>query len=864
MSGTLAPSEPSTTRALMRPYALFYVYRNRLRVHAAQELLAGLGVAIAVALVFATLVASDSVTGSAGEVVHAVIGPATLQLRARGSEGFDERLLPRVQRLAGVERAAPLLEQTAAIVGPDGRRVIVVVAGTNISFAKLDGLAHTLPVAALASRGIGLSKTSADALSISSQSAGLEDTRVSLRLRGIARSLEVSAVLGSEAFGALSRAQVAVMPLPRLQQLAGLRGRLSRILVEARPGREQMVRAELQRLVAGRLAVAPADQDIALLRQALRPSDQASTLFAVISALLGFLLAFNAMLLTVPERRQAIADLRIDGTMRTAIVQMVLFQGLCLGVVASLVGLLAGYALSTGVFQQSPGYLSQAFTLGTSTVVGVRPILLALAGGVFATCLASMVPLFDLRRGRALDAVYHENGVPGNALLGSLQRRLGMAALGLLLLASALFALAPSTAILACVVLALATVLAIPLMLAGVLGIAGAFAKRNQDLALMRVALTSLRATTIRSLALAATGAVALFGSIALGGAQDDLLRGLGVFARAYAADAEIWVLNPGYTPETTSFPPGEYASKIAHIPGVVSVRSFQNEFMNMGGRRVVIVARPPGTGEELLRSQIVSGSLAGARKHLAEGGWVTASRQLAEEQHAGLGQTLTLPSPTGTVDLRLAALTTNFGWPGGAVLMNTSDYSDRWETHAPSALAVDLAPGVNLARARGAIAASLGAGSGLEVITAATWSRRFDTLAGEGLSQLSEISTLLVLAAILAMAAALGSSIWQRRLSLAGLRLEGTLPSRLWRVLLIEAVLMLSAGCLVGALAGIYGQVVIDGYLKHVTGFPVASFATGRRPLEIFVLVVAVVLMGAALAGWFAARVSPTLGLDE
>ena len=48
--------------------------------------------------------------------------------------------------------------------------------------------------------------------------------------------------------------------------------------------------------------------------QALRPSGQASALFAIIGALLGFLLAFNAILLTVPERRQAIADLRLSGT----------------------------------------------------------------------------------------------------------------------------------------------------------------------------------------------------------------------------------------------------------------------------------------------------------------------------------------------------------------------------------------------------------------------------------------------------------------------------------------------------------------------------------------------------------------------
>ena len=55
-------------------------------MHAVQELLAGVGVAVAVALVFAIIVADVSIAGSAGEVVHTVIGPANLQLRARGSE----------------------------------------------------------------------------------------------------------------------------------------------------------------------------------------------------------------------------------------------------------------------------------------------------------------------------------------------------------------------------------------------------------------------------------------------------------------------------------------------------------------------------------------------------------------------------------------------------------------------------------------------------------------------------------------------------------------------------------------------------------------------------------------------------------
>ena len=161
--------------------------------------------------------------------------------------------------------------------------------------------------------------------------------------------------------------------LPDLQQLASLPGRISRILIKTRPGAQAQVRTALTSMTKGRLTVARSSQDLTLLHQALGPSDQASSLFAAISALLGFLFAFNAMLLTAPERRAAIADLRVDGTRSIAVVQMVLFQALCLGLAVSAVGLLAGFGLAVGFFHQSTGYLSQAFTLGSSTVIGAGP-----------------------------------------------------------------------------------------------------------------------------------------------------------------------------------------------------------------------------------------------------------------------------------------------------------------------------------------------------------------------------------------------------------------------------------------------------------------------------------------------------------
>ena len=916
--------DPLRTRSLLRPYTLFYLYRRRLRVHAVQECFAGLGIAIAVALVFASTVAQSSIAGSSREVVRAVAGPASLQLRARGGAGFGEGMLARVAKLPGVKQAAPLLEQAATVSvaaqGPGGlagsggraaRQTTIDLAGTDTSLAVLDGLGETLPLAALRPGTIGLSQASADALGIEGRPQGIpgrvpaagggsgtaDGARyVTLRMRGHSTKLQVSAVLGQEAVGALASALVAVMPLGRMQTLTGLPNKITRIFIEPQAGAEAKVRAELRALAAGRLEVAPADQDVTLLEEALGPSHLASGLFAAIGALLGFLFAFNAMLLTVPERRQAIADLRLTGARRGGIVQMVLFQALALGIAASLVGLLAGYGLSVGVFHQSSAYLAEAFTLGSSTVVSARAVLLAFCGGVLATCLASALVLLDLRRGRPRDAVYAHEGVAGDTLGPAARRRLFAGSVGLLAGAGLLYALDPSAAIAATALLALGTVLAVPLVLAGVLALMKTLSERDERLIALPVALASLRTTTLRSLALAATGAVALFGSVALGGSRQNLLSGIRSFAHSYVAGADVWVTNPGDNQAVNEIDPAAASSaraRIAKVPGVANVNAFEGGFLTLKShppRRVWVLARPPAASRKVLASEIVRGNPAAAAARLREGGWIVVSEKIAEERRTGVGGLLTLPTPSGNATFRIAALSTNLAWPPGVVFMDPADYSRLWHNPGPTALGVDLRPGADPVAARAAIARALGsvtgpaggglagagstgtgsagaglAGSpsGLEAATAATRQASINGLTSEGLGQLQEISTLLLVAAIAAMAAALASSLWQRREWLSGLRLAGARPGRLRRILALEAGLMLGAGCLTGAVAGLYGQVVIDGFLRQVTGFPLASTLSGARPLQVFGLVLAASLAIMAIPAWLASRISPGLALE-
>ena len=146
------------------------------------------------------------------------------------------------------------------------------------------------------------------------------------------------------------------------------------------------------------------------MNQAIKPNRQSTSLFTAISVMVGFLLALSAMLLTVPERRRFVADLRMQGYDPRQVVLLLGFQALALGVVASLVGVGAGELLSHALFQRTPSFLTAAFPIGTEEVVHVGTILIAIGAGVLATALASLSPLLDLRPDRPADAVFREKG----------------------------------------------------------------------------------------------------------------------------------------------------------------------------------------------------------------------------------------------------------------------------------------------------------------------------------------------------------------------------------------------------------------------------------------------------------------------
>jgi len=843
----------------VKPRNILHLYRVRLRARLLQECFAIVGIAAGVALLFASQVATQSLSSSVAQLSRGIVGNATLQLIARSPQGFEAGMLGRVRSIAGVHAAAPLLEASANVIGPRGSESVELV-GADQSLSQLGGslLEHTSLSSFAGIEAVALPAPLAHKLGVTK--FGQEAT---FQLNGRVGEAALYEQLHSSQIGPLVETPIAITTLTQAQEMSGLTGRIARILVEPMPGREAAVHAALLALAAGRLNVEPASYDETLFERAAAATNQSTQLFALISAFVGFLFAFNAMLLTVPQRRRLIADLRRDGYPPVSVIVVLLFDAIVLGLLACVLGLALGQELSIHLFRSNPGYLSSAFAVGSQRVVSAQSIAVAVGGGMLAACVAVLSPLREIlsRRPPVVtapgDLAAGEGGIgPGKLALGGLVFLAG---------ATAILLAAPKAAIIGMICLVAALLLLLPLPLAGALALVRRMAPRVTS-AIPHVAVMELRAGRTRALAIAATGAIAVFGSVAVQAAHGDLLHGLENAAHDMNAFTDVWVSPAGSYNllQTAPFAPSAATeAQLRSLPGVRAVRIYRGGLLDWGDRRIWTIAPPRASSPLLPASQIVEGDLAQATTRVRAGGWAVLSRAIAEEHHLHIGSSFTLPTPEPT-HMRVAALSTNIGWAPGAIVMNADAYAHLWSSEDASAYNVLLDPGVSQEQARREIQRALGSRTGLAVETAQQHAGRQNTLSRQGLERLTQIATLILIVAILAMAAAMANMVWQRRPRLAKLKLEGFPAGELWRTILLESVLLVGVGCTTGAVFGLYGQQLLDRALANVIGFPVVySFGALVAVTSLAVVTVASVAI-VALPGYLATGVPPAVALQD
>jgi putative ABC transport system permease protein len=840
----------------LRLRSAFALYRVRLRRRWVQELLAVIGIAVGVALLYATQVASTSLAGPVRDLNAGLVGKSQLMLMARGSVPFSESTYDRVIALPGVRRAAPLLQVPANVIGPRGEQGVTLY-GADPRIVKLRGTLLEGFDSDEAARQESLVMPAPIALAIGSRFG--DDVR--LQIAGHTVTSPVATVNRKE-IGALVDSSIMLAPLAFLQRLTGVSHRVTRILVEAEPGRTGEVRDGLRRLAGTRLDVQDTAREWRLFDQAARPFNQASVIFSVLSALVGFLFAVCALLVTAADRRKLAVQQRDQGYPPSATLMTLLVDAAVIGFVGVALGLLGGEVLSRRGFTSDVSFFSGAFPIGNLRIVTWQCVAIAAAGGLLAAAVGVLAPVGGVVRA-ALPAGLRprrQEGPPSAAAEHG--RRVGGLLLGVvcLVVALAITIGAPGAAVVGLVALALALVLLLPLLLGWVIAVLARCNSGRRSLVAVVLALQQLQARRwrTRALAIATTGAIAVFGAASLQGARHNVQGGLDVLAHDLSSVAAVWAAPPGAGSAigTTSFPPGE-ERRLARLPGVRAVALYRAGLLDVADRRAWVIGAAPDAPAPVPRHQVLEGdaTIAAARVHA--GGWATVSRALADDLQLGVGDRFALPSPH-PLTLRVAAITTNLGWSAGALVLGSADFTRAWGDGAIAAYHARLEPGTTPATARAEIAAALGPRSGLRVETADQRAGRQSAVSRSGLSRLKQIAALTLIAAVLAMSAAMTGLLWQHRSVIADLKLHGLRTGLLWRALVIETGVLFGTGALAGGVFALLGQVLCTRGVQVVTGYPVVDGLQPDILISSVGLVIGASLLVVAVPGLLVAKARP------
>ncbi len=185
--------------------------------------------------------------------------------------------------------------------------------------------------------------------------------------------------------------------LADVQTWSGTVGKLSTIAAAARPGVSQ---AELTRSIAGVLRGQPVevktgkqdakDQAADINKQIGTFLTPALLIFGIVALFVGAFIIFNTFSITVAQRVREFAMLRTLGAMRSQVRRAVLLEALGIGILASVIGLVGGFAIARGI---TALFDLAGFGLPTARArLTPQTVIAAIAVGIGVTVLAALGP----------------------------------------------------------------------------------------------------------------------------------------------------------------------------------------------------------------------------------------------------------------------------------------------------------------------------------------------------------------------------------------------------------------------------------------------------------------------------------------
>jgi putative ABC transport system permease protein len=372
-----------------------------------RALLTALAVVIGVSMISGTYILTDTMQkafdgifeSSYADTDAVVSGKELVKGSTSGNATVPASLLSKVKSLPEVEAAGGTIAADEAnkseIIGHDGK--VIGGAGGAPTF----GLAYDAANPQFSPLELesgdwakGSGQVVVDAGTAEKGDLAVGQT-VKVDTLGVAKEYEITGIATFGDVDSLGGATMAIFDTPTAQALLHKDGAYDGISIQAKEGTSpaQLIDA-VEPLVPSSLQVADAkaqaESDAAETNQGMDFIRYFFLGFGAIALFVGSFVIFNTLSITVAQRTREFATLRTLGASRKQVMRSVIVEGFAIGLLASVVGLLAGFGIYKGL---DALFVALGADLPkTSTVLETRTIIVSLLVGTTVTLLASILP----------------------------------------------------------------------------------------------------------------------------------------------------------------------------------------------------------------------------------------------------------------------------------------------------------------------------------------------------------------------------------------------------------------------------------------------------------------------------------------
>ena len=755
------------------------------RKHILRSLLTTAGIVLGVAVFVGMHTANQSVLAAFHQTIDQIAGATQLQVSA-GEPGFDEDVLEKVQSIAEVRAAAPVIEATVQtgrgnllILGVD------MLGDRSLRTYNLEGdQAIDDPLVFLAQP---------DSLIVTKSFAaetGLTlNSRIPMRTMDGDRTFAVRGIMQPGGLASAFGGNLAIMDIYAAQKIFGRGRKFDRIDIALQEGVTLADgAAKLRRVLGPGFQVEPPGSRGEQFEATSRIYALASNITSVFALFIGLFIIYNTFAIAVTERRSEVGVLRALGATRSQIRTLFLTESAIVGLAGTLAGVVFGIAMARAIAGYIGDLLAEVYGVAQrADQIAVKPWLIAAAVGMGVTTslVAAMIPARNAARVDPVKAL--QKGKYQSLSEGENRRRrrwaIACAAASVLALALSRYRLIFYAEYLLAVLAAVLLSPALALWLARVL---------RPILSRVRPVEGTLAVDSLIQAPRRTSGTIAaLMLSLAL-------VISLGGLARSSYNSISEWMriaLNPDLfvttaeTVTTRSFVfPASLAEGLRAVAGVGEVQAVRSVRVLVKGTPIMLVAVDVNAVAQRAKLPPVEGDSAEMYKLTAEGRGIMASENFARLHGCRLGETLEIPAPAGTLRLPVVGIVRDFSDQQGSLLITRSVFARFWNDDSVNIFRIYLKPGAREADVRQRILDAYGARERLFVLTNHDLRNYVIRVTDQWFGLTYVQIAVAVLVAVLGIVNALTVSITDRRRELGVLQAVGGLRRQIRHTVWMEA----------------------------------------------------------------------------